>query len=78
MTTPRGAPSAGRSERLQVARLVAELVGEAAQVPALDPVERLRVRIEQDDLRVEAEATRRFVGAVHAISVALPDLDPGT
>ncbi len=56
---------------------VVEAVGEQRLVAVDLPVDRLRVRVEQQLGRVAAVAVRRVVRAVHPIAVALTRLDPG-
>ena len=47
------------------------IVGEAAVVPRFGAIERARIRIEEHDLRIEAQAALRIVRSVYAIAVAL-------
>ncbi len=57
---------------LQIAVLAAELVGEQAFFPRLDPIDRLGVGIEEEVVRVEAQPPLRLVGAGDTVSIALP------
>jgi hypothetical protein len=54
-----------------------ELVSEAAALPILDAVQAARVGVEHHDVRVETMPARRIVGAVNAVTVALPHSDAG-
>ncbi len=56
---------------------VVEVVAEQRLVPLDGAVDRLRVRVEQQLVRVAAQPVRRVVRAVHAVAVALARLDAG-
>src|SRR6185437_12159565 len=56
---------------------VAEAVGEQGLAPLDVPVDRLRVRVEQQLRRVAAQPGRRLVRAVHPVAVPLAGADPG-
>jgi hypothetical protein len=71
---PRGAERR-LAHRAEVLVGVSELVGEAAAVPLLDPVDGTRVRIEQNDVRVEPQTPCWLVRPVHAVAVALARAD---
>src|SRR5882672_5681105 len=66
-----------RVGRMKVAATVVERVRKAAVAPALDAVERLRVRIEQKHVGIEAQPLARLVRSVHAIPVPLTGADTG-
>ncbi len=61
---------------LEVAVGVPELVGEAAEVPPLPAFERPRVRVEEQDPRVEPQPARRVVRAADPERVPGPRTEP--
>jgi hypothetical protein len=64
------------ARRQEVGVGISELVGEAAGIPAFDAVDRPGIRIEQDDVRIEAMPGARLVRTPNAIAVALSERDP--
>ena len=46
-------------------------------IPAQDPADGLRVRIQHEFVRVEPKAVLRLVGAVNSVAVELPRLEVG-
>ncbi len=66
-------PERRRARRAQIGFWVAQLVGETSVIPTFDTVERSRVRIENDDVRVETVTAAGIIRPVHTVAVALAD-----
>jgi hypothetical protein len=62
---------------VKIGVLTTKLVSESASLPPLDAVDGAGVRVEEDDLGIEAKAPRRVIGPANPEPVALPGAEAG-